>query len=121
MRNHYRRWFLFLPEKYIDDSAALLKIPAELHAATREQIRAMSIAVFRALEVRGMARVDMFLSKDGSLYVNEINTIPGFTSISMYPKLWQASGISYQALIDRLIKLALEEHRSKSQLKTTGY
>ena len=113
--------FYSYQKKYIDDSAALLKIPAELHAATREQIRAMSIAVFRALEVRGMARVDMFLSKDGSLYVNEINTIPGFTSISMYPKLWQASGISYQELIDRLIKLALEEHRSKSLLKTTGY
>ena len=113
--------FYSYQKKYIDDSAALLKIPAELLEATREQIRAMSIAVFRALEVRGMARVDMFLSKDGSLYVNEINTIPGFTSISMYPKLWQASGISYQELIDRLIKLALEEHRSKSQLKTTGY
>jgi D-alanine-D-alanine ligase len=79
----------------------------------------MSIDVFRTLEVRGMARVDMFLTKDNKLYINEINTIPGFTSISMYPKLWQASGISYQELIHRLIGLALEEHASKSQLKST--
>jgi len=113
--------FYSYQKKYIDENAALLKIPAELDDATREQIRAMSIAVFRTLEIRGMARVDMFLSKDGSLYVNEINTIPGFTSISMYPKLWQVSGISYKDLIDRLISLALEEHQSKSQLKTTGY
>ena len=113
--------FYSYQKKYIDENAALLIIPAELDDATRERIRAMSIAVFRTLEVRGMARVDMFLSKDGSLYVNEINTIPGFTSISMYPKLWQVSGIPYQELIDRLINLALEEHQSKNQLKTTGF
>lgn len=113
--------FYSYQKKYIDENAALLKIPAELDNLIRDQIKAMSIAVFRTLEIRGMARVDMFLSKDGSLYVNEINTIPGFTSISMYPKLWQVSGISYKDLIDRLISLALEEHQSKSQLKTTGY
>jgi len=113
--------FYSYQKKYIDENAALLKIPAELDDVTRDQIKAMSIAVFRTLEIRGMARVDMFLSKDGKLYVNEVNTIPGFTSISMYPKLWQVSGISYQELIHRLINLALEEHQSKSQLKTTGY
>ena len=68
-----------------------------------------------------MARVDMFLTDDGVIYINEINTIPGFTTISMYPKLWQASGISYTELIDRLIQLALEEHEQKSALKSTGY
>ncbi len=113
--------FYSYQKKYIDENSALLKIPAKLDDSTREQIRAMSIAVFRTLEARGMARVDMFLSKDGGLYVNEINTIPGFTAISMYPKLWHASGIPYQELIDRLINLAFEEYRTKSQLKTTGY
>ena len=113
--------FYSYEKKYIDENAALLKIPAELDDSTREQIRTMSIAVFRTLEVRGMARIDMFLAKDGGLYVNEINTIPGFTSISMYPKLWQASGISYKELIDRIISLAIEEHQSKSQLISTGY
>jgi D-alanine-D-alanine ligase len=68
-----------------------------------------------------MARVDMFLTADGKIFVNEINTIPGFTAISMYPKLWQASGISYTELIDRLIQLALQEHSDKASLSTTGY
>jgi len=68
-----------------------------------------------------MARVDIFLTADDEIYVNEINTIPGFTVISMYPKLWQVSGLSYTELIDRLIQLAIEEHAHRSQLKTTGY
>ncbi|RLC56761.1 MAG: D-alanine--D-alanine ligase A, partial [Chloroflexi bacterium] len=79
------------------------------------------IAAFRVLESRGMARVDMFLTASDEIFVNEINTIPGFTAISMYPKLWQESGLSYTDLIDRLVQLALEEHEQKSQLKTTGY
>jgi D-alanine-D-alanine ligase len=68
-----------------------------------------------------MARVDMFLTESGEIYINEINTIPGFTAISMYPKLWQVSGLSYGELIDRLIQLALDDHREKSNLYTTGY
>ncbi len=68
-----------------------------------------------------MARVDMFLTTSDEIYVNEINTIPGFTAISMYPKLWQASGLSYSELIDRLILLAIEEQAEKSALITTGY
>jgi D-alanine-D-alanine ligase len=71
------------------------------------------------LECTGMARVDMFLAPDESIYVNEINTIPGFTRISMYPKLWEYSGISYSNLIDRLISLAIEEFEDRNQLKTS--
>jgi D-alanine-D-alanine ligase len=68
-----------------------------------------------------MARVDMFLTENGEIYINEINTIPGFTRISMYPKLWEASGLSYKDLIGRLIQLALDEHEEKNNLETTGY
>ena len=113
--------FYSYEKKYIDANAAVLKIPAELDQSTLEQVQATSIAAFRALESRGMARVDMFLTASGSIYVNEINTIPGFTAISMYPKLWQASGISYKDLIDRLIQLAVQEHKAKNEFKTTGY
>jgi D-alanine-D-alanine ligase len=69
----------------------------------------------------GMARVDIFVTADGEIFLNEINTMPGFTTISMYAKLWQASWLSYTDLIDRLIQLAIEEHALRSQLKTTGY
>lgn len=113
--------FYSYEKKYIDANAAVLKIPAVLDQSKLEQVQATSIAAFRALESRGMARVDMFLTASGSIYVNEINTIPGFTAISMYPKLWQASGISYKDLIDRLIQLALDEHKAKNEFKTTGY
>jgi D-alanine-D-alanine ligase len=107
--------------KYIDGNAAELIIPAQLEPATEQRVRQTAIAAFHVLECRGMARVDMFLSADGEIYVNEINTIPGFTAISMYPKLWQVSGLSYTELINRLIQLALEEHEAKSRLITTGY
>lgn len=113
--------FYSYERKYLDENGAVLKIPAELDAATLERARAISIAAFRVLEARGMARVDMFLTADGEIYVNEINTIPGFTRISMYPKLWQASGLSYTELIDRLIQLALEEQTAHGRLVTTGY
>ena len=113
--------FYSYEKKYIDENAARLKIPAELDETTMQQAQATSIAAYQTLETRGMARVDMFLTASGCIYVNEINTIPGFTSISMYPKLWAASGISYTTLISRLIDLALEEQRAKSELITTGY
>ena len=107
--------------KYIDDNAAELIIPANLEPAVEQRVREMAIHAFQVLECRGMARVDMFLTADNEIFVNEINTIPGFTAISMYPKLWQTSGLSYTDLIDRLIQLALEEHDAKNQLTTTGY
>jgi len=99
----------------------MLIVPASLEPAILARAQQTAIAAFQALESRGMARVDMFLTADNEIYVNEINTIPGFTAISMYPKLWQESGLSYIDLIDRLIQLALEEHAARSRLLTTGY
>lgn len=104
--------------KYLDENGAQLLIPAPL---TKEQIeRAQQLAknIFEVLECEGMARVDLFLDKhSGEFYFNEINTIPGFTQISMYPKLWEASGLPYQALLTRLIELAQKRHQCKENLK----
>ena len=79
----------------------------------------MAVKTFKALSCEGLGRVDVFLKKNGKIIVNEINTIPGFTSISMYPKLWEASGIGYSELIDRLIQLALERFEKEKKLKTS--
>lgn len=107
--------------KYIDENGALLKIPAELLTnAQSDQIRDMAVKAFLAIECQGLARVDFFLDrKSGKIYINELNTIPGFTSISMYPKLWAATGLKYADLLDELIKLAIERHRARKELKTT--
>lgn len=107
--------------KYIDDNGALLKIPCEpCPAGIEEKIRELSIRAFKALELRGLARVDFFLDrKTGELFLNEVNTIPGFTQISMYPKLWMASGMTYSQLLDELIRLALERHEERKSLRTT--
>jgi D-alanine-D-alanine ligase len=95
-------------DKYLDSSCRLLA-PAPLDPATTARVRELALAVFRLLGCAGMARVDLFLARGGSeLWVNEVNTIPGFTSISMYPRLWELSGLSYPDLIDELIRLALE-------------
>ncbi len=101
--------------KYLDENGAHFCIPAELPTQQRQAIQAMACDVYRALCVEGMARVDFFLRPNGALVVNEINTIPGFTQISMYPKMWGASGLSYAELIDRLIELAFERHQQESQ------
>ena len=83
-------------------------------------MRTLAIAAFQAIDCAGMARVDFLLAGDsGVLYLNEVNTIPGFTTISMYPKMWEASGVAYPALLDRLIALALERHAEKQQLRTS--
>ncbi len=101
--------------KYHDDRSQLL-IPAPLEPELIEHARSLAIRTFKAIDGAGMARVDMLLDKDqGKLYVNEINTIPGFTQISMYPKLWNAVGISYPELVDRLIELALERKVEKAK------
>jgi D-alanine-D-alanine ligase len=101
--------------KYLKAGSKLL-IPAPLTPAQTRKAQDYSLRAFRAVDCAGMGRVDMLLDrKTGKLYVNEINTIPGFTSISMYPKLWEASGLSYRQLIDRLVKLAIERHREKSR------
>jgi D-alanine-D-alanine ligase len=103
--------------KYLEEGTQLL-IPAKLKPAQVKKIQSLAVAAFRALELSGMARVDFFLEKrGGKIFLNEANTIPGFTSISMYPKLWEASGIPFRQLIDRLIELALEQHREKARTK----
>ncbi len=103
----------------IDDDGAVLEIPANLSDDISIKARQIAIQTFLALGCQGMGRVDMFATKDGEIIVNEINTIPGFTKISMYPKLWEASGLSYTALITRLIQLAIERHARRSQQKTS--
>lgn len=107
--------------KYIDKNGAELHVPAKnLDSETSEQARTLALKAFRALDCRGLARVDFFLDKKTKkLYINEINTIPGFTSISMYPKLWEASGLGYAQLLDELIRLALDHHAQKRALKTS--
>jgi D-alanine-D-alanine ligase len=105
--------------KYLDEKGARLLIPAPLDPAVSDRVRGMALRAFTALCCDGMARVDMFVKEDGEVLVNEINTIPGFTRISMYPKLWEASGISYTELVGRLITLAIEKHQREMKLKTT--
>jgi D-alanine-D-alanine ligase len=105
--------------KYIDDKGARLEIPAKLPMAVVKKVRALALKTYKTLCCEGMARVDFFVQANGRVLVNEINTIPGFTAISMYPKMWAASGISYPKLIDRLIQLALQRHRSEMRLKTS--
>lgn len=103
--------------KYLDENGARLAIPAELTASQVEQVKAMALKVFRTLECEGLSRVDFFLKKDGTLLVNEINTIPGFTKISMYPKMMGATGVGYSDLIDKLITLAMERTKEERALK----
>lgn len=100
-------------DKYFDGSATTV-IPAELDAPTMTAGQELAVRTFEALRCTGMARVDMFLRDDGELLVNEVNTIPGFTPISMYPKLWEASGLSYSALVDELVALALRAHERRT-------
>jgi D-alanine-D-alanine ligase len=101
--------------KYVDDRSELM-IPADLPEEVAEAIRQTAIKAYRALDCAGMARVDFFLDrKTGRIIINEINTIPGFTSVSMYPKLWEATGISYPELVDRLVELAIERYRDKQE------
>lgn len=94
--------------KYLDENGALFHIPVKLSTATIKKIQTVVAKTYQVLECSGMARVDGFLQSDGNFILNEINTIPGFTSISMYPKLWEVSGLNYTDLIDRLIQLALK-------------
>ena len=108
-----RRAFYDYEAKYLDEHGAELVIPARIGPAVQERVQRMAIAAFLALECAGMARVDFFLRGDDELWLNELNTIPGFTSISMYPKLWEASGLSYPDLIERLVDLAIERHRDE--------
>ncbi len=113
------REFYDYEAKYIDDGSKII-IPADLKPRTAAEIRRLSIAAFQAIDGAGMARVDFLVVRGTSeIFVNEVNTIPGFTTISMYAKLWQASGVEYPALLDRLVALALERHAEKQQLRTS--
>ena len=104
--------------KYLDENGASLQIPADLPADTVKLVQETAVRTFKALCCEGMGRVDSFLTEDGRVVVNEINTIPGFTNISMYPKMWEASGISYSQLIDKLIMLAIERFERHQKLRT---
>lgn len=111
--------FYSYESKYIDEDGATLEAPANL---TDEQVKAVqdvSIRAYKTLQCEGLARVDVFLTEDGTIYVNEINTLPGFTKISMYPKLWEISGMSYTDLIHRLIELGIERHERDGLLKSS--
>ena len=112
------REFYDYQAKYYD-SATQFVIPAEIDAATQQRIQDLATGAFNAINAAGMARVDFFLDRtNGALYLNEINTIPGFTSMSVYPRLWAATGVSYAQLIDHLIQLAIERHEDEARNRT---
>jgi D-alanine-D-alanine ligase len=106
--------------KYIDANGARPEIPAKLSAETSERVREIALKTFKALECEGMGRVDVFVTENEEIFVIEINTIPGFTKISMYPKLFEASGIGYSELLDRLIQLAIERHTEEKKSQTSA-
>src|SRR5207253_2934535 len=113
------REFYDYEAKYLDEGSRAI-IPAELTPQQTEEVRTMAVAAFKAIDCAGLARVDFLLAGDsGLLYINEVNTIPGFTTISMYSKMWAASGLAYPQLVDRLIALALERHAEKQHVRTT--
>ncbi|TDQ37415.1 D-alanine--D-alanine ligase [Aureibacillus halotolerans] len=111
--------FYSYASKYIDEDGAGLAAPADLTPEQTKAVQESAIAAFQALQCEGLSRVDFFLQPDDTLLVNEINTLPGFTAISMYPKLWEVSGVSYPDLIERLIQLAIERHQRTQGLKSS--
>ncbi|HEX4354832.1 MAG TPA: D-alanine--D-alanine ligase family protein [Polyangiales bacterium] len=113
-----REGFYSFDNKYLDAEGAAVIVPADLDADTRERGRDLARRIFVALECEGLERIDFFLEKSsGEFYFNEVNTLPGFTSISMYPKAWEASGVSYRTLLDRLIQDAVRRHDRRSKLR----
>jgi D-alanine-D-alanine ligase len=114
------REFYDYEAKYLDEGSKTV-IPADLPAALVTEVRRLSVEAFRAIDAAGLARVDFLVSRGtGAIYLNEINTMPGFTTISMYSKMWEATGLSYRELVDRLITLALQRHAEKQSLKTSA-
>jgi D-alanine-D-alanine ligase len=113
------REFYDYEAKYLDDDSKSV-IPADLPSPIVEEVKRLAMEAFRAIDCSGLARVDFLLARDtGALFLNEINTMPGFTSISMYSKMWDASGVAYPELVRRLIELGLERHKQKQRLKTS--
>jgi D-alanine-D-alanine ligase len=116
----HRDGFYSYDAKYLDPNGAVAKIPADLPPAVVERVRRLSIEAFKTLELAGMSRVDFFLdARTETLYLNEVNTIPGFNPISMYPKMWEATGLPYPQLLERLLTLALDRHAEKQRLQTS--
>jgi D-alanine-D-alanine ligase len=109
--------FYTFDAKYVDANAVRIAVPAELDKTTRERIRKLSVKAFETLYCRDYARVDMFLTKNGTIYINEINTIPGFTNVSMYPMMWNERGISFTELISKLLELAEARHLQEKKLE----
>jgi D-alanine-D-alanine ligase len=115
-----QREFYDYAAKYLDADGSTCLIPAPLDPAQVREIQRLAIEAFKAVDGSGLSRVDFLIARDtGEIYLNEVNTMPGFTTISMYPKMWEASGLAYPALLDRLITLALERHAEKQQLRTS--
>ncbi|HVR62687.1 MAG TPA: D-alanine--D-alanine ligase family protein [Polyangia bacterium] len=116
-----RHVFYSYDAKYVDPDGATLRIPADVAPDVRERVRALSIRTFQVLDLAGMARVDFFLDrKTGNLFVNEVNTIPGFTAMSMYPKMWEAAGMSQTQLVSRLVELGIQRRDARRALARTG-
>jgi D-alanine-D-alanine ligase len=112
-----REWYDY-EAKYVDESTELL-VPAPISEEEAETARSLALRAFRALEGSGLGRVDFLMERaTGTFYLNELNSLPGFTEMSMYPRLWEASGLPYPQLLDRLIELALERHRVRAGLET---
>lgn len=105
--------------KYLDENGAVLKIPAEISSDIQMRLQNLALKVFKSMNCEGLARVDFFVNEKGDIKVNELNTLPGFTKISMYPMMWGASGLGYTPLITRLIELAMEKFRKDRSLKTS--
>ena len=106
-------------DKYINHTIQFT-IPSKLPAETSDRLRDIALRAYRLLDLSGLARVDFFLdTASGQFYLNEVNTLPGFTSQSLYPKLWRASGLEYAPLLDHLIELAIERHTERQQQRTT--
>jgi len=115
----HRDGFYSYDAKYVDADGATWRIPADVPPAVAAEVQALAVRTFRVLDLAGMARVDFFLDrKTAKLYVNEVNTIPGFTAISMYPKMWEASGLSSRDLVTRLVELAIERRNARRRLIT---
>jgi D-alanine-D-alanine ligase len=113
------REFYDYESKYLDEESRTI-IPADLSPEQTAEVQRLAVAAFRAIDAAGMSRVDFLLARGtGAIYLNEINTIPGFTTISMYSKMWEATGVGYPALVDRLVQLALERHADKQRLRTS--
>lgn len=113
--------FYSYESKYIDGDGAVLEAPANLSDEQVKEVQGVAIRAFKALQCEGLARVDVFVTEDSKIYVNEINTLPGFTKISMYPKLWEVSGMTYTNLISELIEYGIERHKRDQQLKSSVF